>query len=121
MAAQTAVLKLVTVELSRISDRALVEALEPLIVSPRAVNLSWDYGAPGQTYECWVVAEHGPSHTAIAYCEQGFGPADPWGLVTLDSPAPTIGMDSSWYSTLEDAFRQSRACRLAPPDGYEVA
>ncbi len=31
-----------------------------------------------------------------------------------------IGMDCSWFVSLEDAFRNSMACEEQSPKGYEV-
>jgi hypothetical protein len=54
------------------------------------------YGPPGQKYTCWTVLEHRPSNTGIAYCEEGFGPSFPWGLIFLSGPHMNIGMDAGW-------------------------
>ena len=64
--------------------------------------------------------EHSPSNTAIAYCEQGFGPSDPWGLAFLSGEHMGIGMDCGWFSTLESAMRDSMALDGANPENYEV-
>lgn len=113
-----AVADLVKAELATINDSALVTAIHALMVEPYAVDRDWDYGLPGQTYVCWTVAEHPLSNTAIVYCESGFGPAHPWGLVSLSGPNTSMGMDSSWYARLEDAVRESAACNLPlPPNG----
>jgi hypothetical protein len=113
--------RLVQGELGRISEPALVNAIAPFLVTPRLEDRAWDYGSPDQTYPCWIVLEHPPSKTGIAYCAEGFGPANPWGLLFLSGQHLSTGMDSGWYMTLEDAFRQSMACSLPPPAGYEVA
>ena len=100
---------LVTTEIARISDTALVARLRELLVQPYSVERDWDYGHPGEHYTCWTVLEHPPSNTGIAYCPQGFGPADPWGLVHLSGEYMSIGMDSAWFPTLESAMRDSMA------------
>jgi hypothetical protein len=112
---------LVRGELDRVKDPRLVHAIRPLLVSPRCEDRPWDYGPPNQKYSCWIILEHPPSNTGIAYCVEGFGPRSPWGLLFL-SEYLSMGMDSSWYTTLEDAFRESMACdpSTATP-GYEVA
>ena len=79
-----------------------------------------DYGEESRTYPCWIVLEHRASNTGIAYCAYGFGPGDPWGLLFLGGPHLSMGMDSAWFVTLEDAFRQSPACDVPAPPGYEV-
>jgi hypothetical protein len=110
---------LVQAELSRM-DSAVAAAVQPFLVAPRLEQREWDYGAEGQTYPCWIVLEHQPSNTGISYCAQGFGPKDPWGLLFLRGPHLSMGMDSGWFSSLEDAFRGSMACDLPTPPGYEV-
>src|SRR5690348_3716643 len=91
--------RLVEHELIRIEDRRLVAALRALLVSPRCEDRPWDYGVEGQTFPCWIVFEHEPSNTAIAYCDQGFGPGAPWGLLFLTGNHLNMGMDAGWYST----------------------
>ena len=100
---------LVRKEIADISDRVLREALEKLLVDPYCTERAWDYGDEGQTYPCWIVLEHPASNTGIAYCAEGFGPSDPWGLVFLSGEHMSIGMDSAWFANLEDAFRESAA------------
>jgi hypothetical protein len=78
-------------------------------VTPRCEQRSWDYGAPGTVYRCWIVLEHPASGTGIAYCEQGFGPSCPWGLLWISGEHLSMGMDSGWYDSLEDAVRESFA------------
>jgi len=107
-------------ELARIADPVLVAAIRPLLVTPYPVERDWDYGLPGQKYTCWTVLEHRASNTGIAYCESGFGPSDPWGLVFLSGENMSMGMDSDWYMTLEDAMRASRAWEQPNPPGYQV-
>ena len=107
-------------ELMRITQSDLVSLIERLRVPTRAEDRPWDYGAEGQTFRCWVVLEHRESDTAIAYCSSGFGPNYPWGLLFLTRD-PTMGMDSQWFASLEDAARQSMAWVGENPPGYEVA
>ena len=100
---------LVRAELTKISDQEVLEALTPLLVLPYRVDRKWDYGPDGQTHPCWTVLEHRESNTGIAYCENGFGPKVPWGLVFLSGDYMSIGMDCNWFPSLEDAFRDSMA------------
>ena len=109
----------VQAELNRM-DAELAAALRPLLVVPHVEQREWDYGSDNQTYPCWIVLEHDPSNTAIVYCAEGFGPASPWGLLFLRGEHLSMGMDSGWFSSLEDAFRGSMACDLPAPPGYEV-
>ncbi len=111
---------LVQRELAQLSDPALLTRIKELLVSPYPVERAWDYGRFGEKFVCWTVLEHRPSNTAIAYCEQGFGPSDPWGLVFISGEHVGIGMDSGWFATLESAMRDSMAWDDLNPDGYEV-
>lgn len=88
--------------------------------APYTVERGWDYGKISERFICWTVLEHPPSNTAIAYCEQGFGPSNPWGLVFLTGEQMGIGMDSGWFSTLESAMRDSMAWDGVNPENYEV-
>jgi hypothetical protein len=111
---------LVTAELLRISDETLLARIRELLVSPYPVERGWDYGRAGEQYTCWTVLEHSISNTGIAYCPQGFGPSEPWGLVHLSGDYMTIGMDSGWFPTLESAMRGSMAWDGPDPEGYEI-
>ncbi len=112
---------MVDAELSRIVDADLLRAMKPLLVAPRCESREWDYGVPGQTLPCWIVLEHVSTNTCIAYCEYGFGPSSPWGLLFITGQYLSMGMDSGWYAKLEDAFRESMAWEGENPPGYEVA
>lgn len=111
--------RIVQDELSRM-DAALEAAVRPFLVAPHMERREWDYDTDGQTYPCWIVLEHDPSNTGIAYCAEGFGLRSPWGLVFLRGEHLSMGMDADWFESLEDAFRQSQACDLPPPPGYEI-
>jgi hypothetical protein len=100
---------LVNAELSQITAGRAIARIRELIAPPYAVEREWLYGAPGQTYTCWIVLEHRASNTGIAYCAEGFGPGNPWGLVFLTGPRIGIGTDSEWYGTLEQAMKESMA------------
>lgn len=108
-------------ELEKIADPALLARIRELLVSPYAVERDWDYGRTGEKFTCWTVLEHRPSNTAIAYCSEGFGPTDPWGLVFLSGDNRMgIGMDSAWFPTLESAVRESMAWDGPRPENYEI-
>ncbi|HLW76633.1 MAG TPA: hypothetical protein VKS01_06595, partial [Bryobacteraceae bacterium] len=70
-----------------------------------------------ERFRCWTVLEQAESNTGIAFCDKGFGPAYPWGLVFLSRRMNT-GMDCSWYASLEQAFRESLACQHAADFDY---
>jgi hypothetical protein len=113
--------KLVATEISRISQADLARRIRELLVAIRCEPREWDYGEPDQTYPCWIVAEHPESNTAFAYCEYGFGPRIPWGLLSIEGQHMSLGMDSGWFISLEEAFRDSFAWEGTNPPGYEVA
>ena len=115
------ILEFVDREIRRIADTRVADRIRQLLVFPYAVQRPWDYGAPNEQFTCWTVLEHRQSNTGIAFCSEGFGPSDPWGLVSLSGPYMNIGMDSSWYKSLEDAMRESMAWDQPNPEGYEVA
>jgi len=77
----------------------------------------WAYGEPGQQYPCWTVFEHDASDTTIVYCESGFGPRCPWGLVWSGDEKRKyfpMGMDSGWYPRFLDAYFESFAATELP-------
>src|SRR5262245_8366565 len=112
--------ELVNDQVARIRDEFLVSRIRELLVEPYAVVRDWDYGRPGEAYECWTVLEHRESNIGIAFCDQGFGSADPWGIVFLSGPDMSIGMDDHWFVDIEDAVRASPAWVGPNPPDYEV-
>lgn len=111
-----AVKRLVERELGPLTDARVIAHVRSLLVEPKVVMRGWDYGEPGQQYPCWAVLDDHNSNTGIAYCESGFGPRCPWGLVWLDAEPVnmSMGMDCSWYSTLLDALFESRVLTPVP-------
>ncbi len=103
---------LVTEEVSAISDQLVREALRLRLQTPSRHLREWDYGAPGEQYECWTVALDRESDTALVYSEHGFGPAHPWGLVSASNLC--FGMDSGWFLRLADAFLESSMAAELP-------
>ena len=97
----------VDAELARIADARVIAHIRKLVVRPRLVDRAWDYGNPGESYPTWNVFEDPSSDTAIAYCQLGFGPRSPWGLVGIDGGS--IGMDSGWFGSFAEAFFDSSA------------
>ena len=112
---------LVAQQIARISQPDLVQTIRCHLVPPRCEHRPWDYGAPDQTYPCWIVTEHRPSNTCIAFCESGFGPSCPWGLLCLSGQHLSMGMDSQWFISLEEAFRDSMAWEGENPPGYQAS
>src|SRR5260370_40363048 len=109
---------LVENEWARTSDERIISHVRNLLVEPRIVMRHWDYGEPGQRFACWTVLEDPESGAVIAYCESGFGPRQPWGLVRegdeAELPGASIGSDSGWYSSFLDAFFESFAAVSLP-------
>ena len=106
---------LVEVELSRISDDRVVAHIHALLVSPKVVMRDWDYGAKDQQHPCWSVLEQPSSNTGIAYCEHGFGPTFPWGLVFLEGTEHmSMGMDSGWFPSFLAAYFESQVSTELP-------
>jgi hypothetical protein len=104
------VLTLVESELARISEPSTLALIRGLLVSPRCEERPWDYGEQNQKYPCWIVAEHPESDTAFAYCVYGFGPKCPWGLLHRSKKEwSSMGMDCSWFTSLEECVRDSFA------------
>lgn len=99
---------LVAKELGRIEDPRRVDFLRTLLVTPRREEREWDYGVPGTRYPYWIVAEACDCGLLLVYCEHGFGPEMPWGILfTKDPDAATLGMDAQWSWYLAEAFVRS--------------
>ena len=112
------IVALVDEQLALITEDCVSSQIRSLLVSPRQEQRPWDYGQSGETRICWIVLEHRPSSTAIAYCRDGF--VDPWGILSLQPAHSSMGIDGSWFAFLEDAFRSSSAWKGVNPPGYEV-
>jgi hypothetical protein len=106
-------------ELARITQPELIETIKRLRVPTRCEQRPWDYGKEDEAYPCWIVLEHPESNTCIAYCEHGFAPRSPWGLLFITKHL-NIGMDSAWFVSLEEAVRDSMAWEGDDPPGYEA-
>ena len=92
-------------------DRAL--ALMDYLVEPELHIRTWNYGR--EEFQCWVVARADMGQWILIYAEEGF--SDSWGIVCeTDSD---LGMDSQWFTTLDDAFVAAFWTGPLPP-GYEV-
>jgi hypothetical protein len=109
---------LVEAQLASIEDKARRGALRAVLIDPVLEQREWEYGAADEQYPCWLIAKAERSRIGLAYCEYGFGPGDPWGIVFLDQPS--LGMDAAWYTRLEDAFVNSPLWAGPLPPDYEV-
>jgi len=92
---------LIQSELAKIEENERRTRLSSLLISPRPISLAWDYGEPGERFNCWLVGESAAENVWLVYSEHGFGPSFPWGFVFPDRDS--FGMDSQWYDRLEDA------------------
>ena len=97
-----------------LQDARVVAHIRSLIIDPTKVDREWDYGDPGQLYSCWDILKHVDSNTGIAYCEFGFGPRSPWGLVSLFGENMSMGMDCGWYVSFIEAYFESMASADLP-------
>ena len=102
--------RLVLAEIGNVSDLRVRAFIEKYLVPPYRVPGVWDYGRRDDTYVCWVIWEHSASDSGIVYCEEGFGPSSPWGLMFIAGPNRyRMGMDSQWFTSLQGAFLDSWA------------
>ena len=118
-------------ELATLSDDRVIAHIRSMLIEPYVLLRYWDYGEPGQQYPCWMVLRDDHSGGEVAYCEYGFGPRCPWGLVSSGSEPKyqSMGMDSGWFTSFLDAFFDSFACLELPiwrvfrtePDGTRTA
>jgi hypothetical protein len=102
----TEVKQLVDAEVARIADPDLRGAVARMLIEPRLHDVTWDYGEgeEDEAYPCWIVADLRPSSPfVVAYCEHGFGPQEPFGIISAD--LSSMGMDSQWFTTLEGGVR----------------
>jgi hypothetical protein len=117
-------------ELLPFSDTLIKPVIEALLIAPRPILRSWDYGQPDQQFVCWQILEDPDVGTGIAFCEEGFGPNFPWGLVSLgeSDTRSSMGMDSAWFPTFLDAYFDSFSATRLPiyqvvqtnPDGTQT-
>jgi hypothetical protein len=106
---------LVELELAALDDHRVITHIRILLRTPEAQMRAWDYGNPGDAYPCWVVLAHRLSNTGIAYCESGFGPRSPWGLLSLEGTHHmSMGMDSGWFEHFLDTYFESPASSELP-------
>jgi hypothetical protein len=104
---------LLVAELSGVSDPRVLQHIRSLLIRPEPQMRAWDYGGANDAYPCWIALADEKSNTAIAYCEFGFGPTNPWGLLRLaGSEHMSMGMDSGWFGHFLDAYFESVASDL---------
>jgi len=103
---------LITAQLERIPDADCRDHLARLLVEPTFISLAWEYGALGATRLCCVVARLEDGERAVVYCEDGFGPQEPWGAVLLGEAS--MGDDDQWHGSLHDAALSFGLCNPPP-------
>ena len=113
MSRSVAALKaLITAQIERIPDADCRDRLAQLLVEPTFVSLAWEYGTLGATRLCCVVARLDDGERAVVYSEDGFGPQEPWGAVSLGEAS--MGDDDQWYGSLHDAAVSFGLCNPPP-------
>jgi len=93
-------------ELSALKDPRVINHIRGLLIPPEPQMRPWDYGTPGEAYLCWIVLADTSSNAGIAYCESGFGPSAPWGLIS-QAKHTSMGMDSGWFTRFLKAYFDS--------------
>jgi gas vesicle protein len=83
------------------------EALEAALIEPDLQFRDWSYGEQPQEYPCWVIARVRQRPTVLAYCEHGFGPSYPWGI--LHAEDCSLGTDGQWHQSLDARLQQATA------------
>lgn len=105
------VAELIRDDMKALHDARVVSHVASLLVSPpRRLQLGWVYGSAGEEYEGFLVLNHPRSSTAIVYCQYGFGPEAPWGMIFNDRGSPpSMDMSDGWFPRFMDTYFQSQA------------
>jgi len=104
---------LIEAELIRVHDTRVVAHIRTMLIEPHAILRGWDYGRRGQQYLCWMVLKDTATGAEVGYCEDGFGPKNPWGLVGSGEDK-SMGMDSGWFPSFMEAYFESFAPTTLP-------
>jgi hypothetical protein len=92
-------------DLANLQDPRVLASIKAFRVTPpTSIRLRWDYGKPDETFDGWLVFSDPGHRTGIVYCDQGFGPRNPWGLIATRETSPSMGMDSGWFGRFIDAY-----------------
>lgn len=105
MSDKISIKQLLQKELEKITDPIVRAGIEKVLVEPTSHIRKWDYSTTNESFICWIIATDILTDTSIIYCEQGFGPETPWGLVS--SSVSYFGMDSGWFDNLLDCYLDS--------------
>ena len=96
---------LIKEQISRIKDPLVKTALEEALIEPTDDLREWDYSTTGELFECWNIVIDKTRNTSIVYSEFGFGPKNPWGIVSAADKY--FGTDSDWFDNLKDCFLET--------------
>lgn len=95
-------------DLANLRDPRVRASIQELrLATPAPIRLAWDYGKPGETFDGWLVFDDPHHRKGIAYCDHGFGPKNPWGLINTGETCPSMGMDFGWFGRFMDAYMDS--------------
>ena len=111
-----AIKNLLDFEIAQIVDSTRRSIALALLIPPKNLSLAWEYGSPGDRFDCWLIGKSCDDKTGFVFCQEGFGPSYPWGFVALDNES--MGSDDRWYAGLEDTLIGVGI--LDAPPGYEV-
>ena len=103
--------EMIEAEIALVDDEPIRARIRALLLEPQEIECRWDYWVWDkekfqETYPCWaVLADTWPSgkRIGIVFCEHGFGPLSPWGLIRIDEEKPSMGQDSGWFRTFREA------------------
>jgi len=106
----------IAAELAGLSDERIIDHIRAHLIEPAPELKDWDWGDAGQQYPCWIVFTHASSNTGIAYCEHGFGPRCPWGLLWIGGEGKplSMGQDSAWFTSFMETYFNSMAVSDLP-------
>jgi len=108
----TEITRIVAEHVARIVDADLRDEVARVLIEPMLREVPWNYGEDGETLACWIIADLRPAKPdVLAYCDRGFGPGYPFGI--LDADLPSMGTDGQWFLTLEDGLRVAFGGRYA--------
>ena len=93
-------------QIDLIRDTALVNKINNYLVEPTQHLAIWDYSETEDKYPVWLILKSVNDDTTIIYSEYGFDFGN-WGLVRLSDQPFHFGPDSSWFSSLKEAFKDS--------------
>ena len=93
-------------EIRGFADPETAKGIRAFLVRPHVEMRTWGWHKPLREYPVWIIAESSKYDYGIAFSDYGFAPQDPWGLVFLSHSG--FDADYCWYSTLENAYRDSR-------------